>query len=123
MDKEFLNNLFLWLQELYNNTTGGQFGEYDEIETYGDINENGYPEIIKIEKRPIEELYEIVDKPKGTKQEFEDECYDDIPTAYKFLTYEYCDQWRNGGYSGDDYAGHMYYPLPDGKFMKVYYSC
>lgn len=57
MDKEFLNNLFLWLQELYNNTTGGQFGEYDEIETYGDVNENGYPEIIKIEKRPIEELY------------------------------------------------------------------
>ena len=73
--------------------------------------------------RVTKNRYSYVWKPKGTKQEFEDECYDDIPTAYKFLTYEYCDQWRNGGYSGDDYAGHIYYPLPDGKFMKVYYSC
>ena len=76
-----------------------------------------------VEELPIEELYEIVDNPVGDKQEYNDLFLEETPDEYKFITYEYVDQQVNGGYSGDDYAGYIYYPLPNGKFMKVYYNC
>lgn len=52
----------------------------------------------------------IVDSPKWEKQECE-----------YFFWYEYVDQscWI----CGDDYYGDMYYPLNDGKFIKVNYTC
>jgi len=31
-------------------------------------------------------------------------------------------QYRNGGYSGDDYAGYLYIPLPSGKYIEAHYS-
>ena len=104
MDKEFLNNLFLWLAEQFQKDVGGQFGF---------VNEEG----------PIENLYKIVDEPEGDKQEYNDTFLENIPDEYKFITHEYVDQYQNGGYTGDDFAGYVYYPLPDGKFMKVHYSC
>lgn len=125
MDKEFLNNLFLWLAEQFIKNDGGQFGYWNEREIYSDTekDEYGCPKFLGIEERPIEELYEIVDKPIGEEMDTNEE-FEEIPQQYQtFLTKYYVDQWQNGGYSGDDYAGDLYYPLPDGKFMKVYYSC
>lgn len=125
MDKEFLNNLFLWLAEQFIKNDGGQFGYWNEREIYSDTekDEYGCPKFLGIEERPIEELYEIVDKPIGEEMDTNEE-FEEIPQQYQtFLTKYYVDQWQNGGYSGDDYAGDLYYPLPDGKFMKVYYNC
>ena len=69
--------------------------------------------------------YEIVDEPKGEKQEIdiEESRVDEIPEEYAFLTHCYVNQTTNGGYTGDDFDGYMYFPLPDGKYMKVFYSC
>lgn len=125
MDKEFLNNLFLWLAEQHMKDVGGQFGHWNEREIFSDTekDEYGCPKFLGVEELPIEELYEIVDNPVGDKQEYNDLFLEETPDEYKFITYEYVDQQVNGGYSGDDYAGYIYYPLPDGKFMKVYYNC
>lgn len=35
----------------------------------------------------------------------------------------YVDQTTNGGMSGDDYAGTMSMPLPDGRFFQFCYAC
>lgn len=69
--------------------------------------------------------YEIVDKPKGHKQEIdiEESNFDTIPEEYSFLTHQYVNQTTNGGYTGDEFSGDLYFPLPDGKYMKVYYNC
>lgn len=69
--------------------------------------------------------YEIVDEPEGEKQEIDiDESrVDEIPEEYAFLTHQYVDQTTNGGYTGDEFDGYLYFPLPDGKYMKVYYHC
>lgn len=50
------------------------------------------------------EYAEIVDKPKGTEQD----------------NGEYCSQSTDGY---DNYWGHYYYPLDNGKYLKVYYEC
>ena len=50
------------------------------------------------------EYAEIVDKPKGTEQD----------------NGEYCSQSTDGY---DSYWGHYYYPLDNGKYLKVYYEC
>jgi len=31
--------------------------------------------------------------------------------------------WQIGGYLGDDYSGNILYPLKNGKYFKVSYSC
>lgn len=31
--------------------------------------------------------------------------------------------WQQTGYLGDDYSGYLLYPLKDGKYLKVSYSC
>lgn len=35
----------------------------------------------------------------------------------------YIDQWQNGGYSGDDYAGTISVALPNGKYFTFAYQC
>lgn len=50
------------------------------------------------------EYAEIVDKPQGTEQD----------------NGEYCSQSTDGY---DNYWGHYYYPLDNGKYLKVYYEC
>ena len=35
----------------------------------------------------------------------------------------YIHQTVNGGYSGDDYAGHIWIPLNAGKYLHFHYSC
>lgn len=122
MDKEFLNELFLELkQRLWDDC---HFGLNDEIiEFSGDLDEYGMPKISSIKHRPIEELYEIVDFAVGQKQEIDNEYLEDMPEKFKYLTFEYCDQLCNGGYIGDEYYGYVYYPLPNGQYMKVWYEC
>lgn len=122
MDKEFLNELFLELKQRFGD--GCQFGLNDEIIEFSDeLDEYGMPKIDNIKYRPTEELYEIVNNPKGTKQKFDDEYLEDMPKKFKYLKFEYCDQQCNGGYIGDEYYGYVYYPLPNGQYMKVWYEC
>ena len=72
--------------------------------------------------------YEIVDKPAGDRQDFEHEVLDDLiitklPKDFEYIDYEYCDQQVNGGYTGDEYSGYLYFPLPNGKYLKCHYEC
>lgn len=96
--KDFLQGLYKWLCEAWEEIASGQF--------YTDG-------------------YEIVDEPKGKKQEIdiEESNFDAIPEEYSFLTHQYVNQTTNGGYTGDEFSGDLYFPLPDGKYMKVYYNC
>lgn len=56
--------------------------------------------------------YRITDKPcNGSKDE-----------DYELLDV-YIDQWQNGGYSGDDYAGTISVALPNGKYFTYAYQC
>ena len=52
----------------------------------------------------------IVDKPEGEKQKCDCVLFD----------FEWVDQ--HAGYCGDDYYGHIYFPLPSGKYLKVFYT-
>lgn len=116
LSTEWLNNLYKYLSKVSKETTGGLFGWANDIE----VEEDGE---LKYIDPPTEDYYEIVDEPQGDIQEFSGDL-DKAPAEYReFLTCEYCDQFVNGGYSGDEYQGYMYYPLPNKKYMKVYYSC
>lgn len=46
------------------------------------------------------------------------ECFDYEP---KYISHYYV--WQQTGYSGDDYSGYLLYPLKDGRYLKVSYSC
>ena len=46
------------------------------------------------------------------------ECFDYEP---KYINHYYV--WQQTGYLGDDYSGYLLYPLKDGKYLKVSYSC
>lgn len=116
---EWLNEYYLFLERLNEETNDcAVFGN----EPFNEIwDENGY---VGESEKIIEKQYEIVDTPKGDRQELDEETDELIPDEYKsFFNHEYCDQWRNGGYTGDDYAGDMYYPLPNGQYMRIAYSC
>ena len=119
LTKEWLNEYYLFLERLNEETNDCvYFGN----EPFNEIwDENGY---VGETEKIIENQYEVVDTPKGKRQELDEETEELIPDEYKsFLNHEYCDQWRNGGYTGDDYAGDMYYPLPNGQYMRIGYSC
>jgi hypothetical protein len=55
---------------------------------------------------------EIVDKPKGEKQEL----YGDL------IKEEWVNQTTNGGYTGDDFAGTIYFKLSEGRYLELQYS-
>ena len=57
-------------------------------------------------------LYELVKEPKGNSQ-------DEDWGAFNFI---WVDQWRDGGYVGDDFAGEIYIPLKKELFLKVSYE-
>lgn len=58
--------------------------------------------------------------PKGTKQD----CELQLPFWLRlFFLKEWCHQWRNGGYTGDDYAGTLYYKLLPFVYLKFNYEC
>lgn len=57
--------------------------------------------------------FEIVDSHGGHRQ-------DEKGTAFRYI---YLDQYSNGGMSGDDYAGWVWIPLPQGKYLKFHYAC
>lgn len=70
----------------------------------------------------IEELdqtsdYSIVDKPKG---DYQKEYW------HKEIRGVWVDQWRNGGYTGDDFAGDVYVKIKrknkKDKYLKIPYS-
>jgi hypothetical protein len=56
----------------------------------------------------------LIDKTciKGSYQEEDWNSFDHI----------YVDQTTNGGYSGDEYAGHIYIPITKKLYLKSYYS-
>ncbi len=82
--------------------------------------------IIKfIKSFDIELIFEgIVKEPKGNKQltDFEEESI-----AHSFLNflfkYHWVNQTTNGGYSGDDFNGNVYYKIFPKIYLKFYYSC
>lgn len=64
----------------------------------------------------------IVNHPIGEKQNSDIIYY--LPIWLKpFFLKEWCDQWRNGGYTGDDYAGHLYYKILPFVYLKFEYQC
>lgn len=56
--------------------------------------------------------FAIVDEHEGSREA----C-----TGYAFR-YVYLDQYSNGGYCGDDFAGWVWIPLPGAKFLKFHYA-
>lgn len=54
----------------------------------------------------------IVDTPGGKRQ-------NENWGSFKFV---HVNQYVNGGMEGDSFAGYVYIPLPDGKFLKSHYS-
>ena len=36
---------------------------------------------------------------------------------------DHCYVWQTTGYCGDDYSGYLLFPLKDGKYLKISYSC
>ncbi len=73
--------------------------------------------------------YKIVDEPVGNKQVFYHEALDgndsliETPEEFKYIDHEYCNQWMDGGCTGDSYAGELYFPLPNGKYLECHYEC
>lgn len=64
----------------------------------------------------------ITTKPKGDKQKAHYNYY--LPLFLQpFFLKEWCDQWRNGGYTGDDYAGHIYIKIFPFVYLKFRYQC
>lgn len=53
---------------------------------------------------------------KGTKQEIDEIEVVSLPNV------EYVHQWRNGGYSGDDYAGDIYIEINPGLYFRMTYE-
>ena len=116
LTKEFLDEYFLFLEKNYLEEVGGFFGN----NTWDDGWDWETDSEIQGWTRDLSKQYNIVDYPKGDKQELEG----DIDEKYKlFLTHEFCNQTTNGGYTGDEYAGELYYPLPNGKYMEISYDC
>lgn len=110
MTKEFLNDLFLYLESIYKGNVVDSFGDNDWF----------FGEAVETEKQ-----YTIIDIPKGEKQEIDLEEFeiDSLPKQYNFITHVYVCQWRDGGMAGDDFAGDYYFPLPNNQYMKVKYTC
>jgi len=69
-----------------------------------------FDEIIRLAKEDGAQIYfpEIVDSPLGRKQDCDSKVFD----------HEYIVQ--NG--SEDNYYGYIYYPINDGKYLKVGFS-
>jgi len=59
-----------------------------------------------------EGIYELVEKPNIEPQEEDWDSFDHILV----------DQYRNGGYVGDDFAGYIYIPVKDNTYLKAHYS-
>lgn len=58
------------------------------------------------------------------KLEIVDEPSDIMPQEEDWDSFDHVlvDQYRNGGYSGDDYAGYIYIPIGGGRYLKSHYS-
>lgn len=61
----------------------------------------------------IEGQAEIVKEPMGVFQKH-DYC--------RVIPGIWVDQWRNGGFTGDDFAGYVYVKIKEGKYFKFQYS-
>ena len=120
MDQKWLNNYYKILEGL-NQEEGVTVGDNPYRELF---DENGV--YLGQGEYIIEDQYTIVDKPKNLKLEdirmqvqVSETYY--IPDEYlKFLTHFYVDQYT---ICEDNYYGWLYYPLPDGKYIKFGFSC
>lgn len=54
--------------------------------------------------------FSVVSKPSD-EAEYQD--------GYGYYVNQYC----NGGYSGDEFRGWIYFPMKNGKFLKFHYAC
>lgn len=64
----------------------------------------------------------IVHKPVGEKCSSEVTEY--LPFWLKpFFLKAWCNQWRNGGYTGDDFAGSLYFRILPFVYLKYEYQC
>ena len=54
----------------------------------------------------------IVDEKKGDKQD----------THYDIITEEWVNQTTNGGYTGDEFAGTVYFKLNNDKYLQISYN-
>lgn len=61
------------------------------------------------------EFLGLVATPRGKK----DEHPEDIPP---FVEEEWIDQYQNGGYSGDSYAGYTYLKIAEDTYLKFHYQ-
>lgn len=122
MDKDFLRRLFKFAERAFNYEG---FGDYygNDPHCDEDWTEDGIKSMGMTENEIIDRQFEIVDKPKGERQEFNVFEPDEIPDEFKYIDHIFVNQTTNGGYTGDDYAGDEYYPLPDGRYMKTAYQC
>ena len=70
--------------------------------------------------------YEIVDKPIGQEQKVEwleyEEDINSVPEEFRYIKTEWCNQ-RITNLDGDMFAGTLCYELPNGQFLKCFYSC
>lgn len=57
------------------------------------------------------------------KLEKENDSLIETPEEFKYIDHEYCNQWMDGGCTGDSYAGELYFPLPNGKYLECHYEC
>ena len=57
-------------------------------------------------------IFQVVETPKGNYHKEDWGEFDHI----------YVDQWQSGGMVGDDFAGDIYIPIPDGQYLRVSYQ-
>lgn len=70
--------------------------------------------------------FSIVDCTYGDWQRFDHRTLDDdgklieIPEEFKYIDHEFCHQ--ECGVIGDDFYGHIYIPLPSGKYIQCFFE-
>lgn len=84
---------------------------------FNDIKEKLGDDYLEDVKECLRESYnwynlKIVDKPTGQSQD----------DGYKSFNHIYVNQTTNGGYTGDEFAGTIYIPIYDGKYLESEYS-
>jgi hypothetical protein len=77
------------------------------------VSASWYRSIIEfLEDNDFTHNFAITDKPAGKRQK----------ETYRF-SHSYIDQYSNGGFSGDDFAGQASLPIRDGLYFSFHYSC
>jgi hypothetical protein len=65
-----------------------------------------------LEQSECYDIYELVEKPNIEPQEEDWNSFNHILV----------DQYRNGGFTGDDFAGYIFIPIKENIYLKAHYS-